>query len=123
MIIFKNYAAKVWFLWQLPKNVGQKARLCDEQHIITSNLFNCLVPDNDPRGGIVEHGLDNLPTLLLGEMWRPACPRSHHGVACIPVQSLGISVQPVAECYPFSPHLSLNQHCRTTCSNHKHRAI
>ena len=73
-----------------------------------------LIPYDSPCGGIIEHGTDYLQTLLFRKMRRPTCPRPNLRVACILIQSLGISVKPRAKGYSLCLHHSsilLQKYC------------
>ena len=72
-----------------------------------SYCLACLIPYDSPCGGIVKHVADYLQALLLRKMRRPTCPRPNLRVACILIQSLGISVLPRAKSYSFCFHHSL----------------
>ena len=63
-----------------------------------------LIPYDGPCGRIVEHGADYLQTLLFRLMRLPTCTRSYLRVTCVFIQSLGISVKPMAKRYSFCFH-------------------
>ena len=65
-----------------------------------------LIPYDSPCGGIVKHRADYLQALLFRKMRRPTSPRPNLRVACVFIQSLGISVKPRAKGYSFCFHHS-----------------
>ena len=69
-----------------------------------SNCLACLVPYNGPCGGIVKYCTDYLQTLFFRKMWRPTSLKANLWVACILIQSLGISVKPRAKSYSICFH-------------------